>query len=53
VVHDLKTVVLRFANLYGAYGKGFPEFGFINYFIHLAWQEKDITVYGAGQQPVT
>jgi len=35
--YDLKTVVLRFANLYGPFGKGYPEFGFINYFIHLAW----------------
>ena len=29
-VHDLKTVALRFANLYGPYGKGFAEFGFVN-----------------------
>jgi UDP-glucose 4-epimerase len=50
VVHDIKTVVLRFANLYGPYGKGYPEFGFINYFINLAWQGKEITVYGNGQQ---
>ena len=34
--HDLKTVVLRFANLFGPYGKAHPEFGFINYFIHLS-----------------
>ena len=50
VVHDIKTVVLRFANLYGPYGKGSPEFGFINYFITQAWNGKDITVYGNGQQ---
>jgi len=49
-VHDLKTVVLRFANLFGPYGKGYPEFGFINYFIGLAWAGKDITVYGSGTQ---
>ncbi len=49
-VHDLKTVVLRFANLYGPYGKGFPEFGFLNYFIHLAWSGKTIDVFGAGGQ---
>jgi len=49
-VHDLKTVVLRFANLYGPHGKGFPEFGFLNYFIHLANTGQDITVYGEGGQ---
>ena len=49
-VHNLKTVVLRFANLYGPFGKGFPEFGFLNYFIHLAHTGQDITVYGEGGQ---
>ncbi len=49
-VHDLKAVVLRFANLYGPHGKGFPEFGFINYFIHVARDGGTIRVFGAGQQ---
>lgn len=49
-VHDLNTIVLRFANLYGPYGKGYPEFGFINYFIHLAWQNQEIRIFGTGQQ---
>src|SRR5438477_6542726 len=49
-LHDLKTVVLRFANLYGPYGKGFPEFGFVNYFIDLAWRGEAIKVFGAGDQ---
>lgn len=49
-VHHLKTVVLRFANLYGPFGKGFAEFGFLNYFIHLAHTGEDITVYGEGGQ---
>jgi len=49
-VHDLKTVVLRFANLYGPYGKGYPEFGFVNYFIHLAWQNEEIKIFGRGDQ---
>ena len=49
-VHDLKTVVLRFANLYGPYGKGYPDFGFVNYFIHLAWTGQEIRVFGAGEQ---
>ena len=49
-IHDLKTVVLRFANLYGPYGKGSPEFGFINYFIHLAWTNQEIKLFGSGEQ---
>ncbi|HUU50994.1 MAG TPA: NAD-dependent epimerase/dehydratase family protein [Nitrospinota bacterium] len=49
-VYDLKTLVLRFANLYGPYGKGYPEFGFINYFISLAQDGKKITIYGDGKQ---
>jgi len=49
-IHDLKTVVLRFANLYGPYGKGFPEFGFVNYFIHLARNNQEIEIFGSGNQ---
>lgn len=49
-VHDLKTIVLRFANLYGPYGKGYPEFGFVNYFIHLARTGQEIKIYGSGEQ---
>lgn len=49
-IHDLKTVVLRFANLYGPYGKGYPDFGFINYFIHLAWTNQEIKIFGSGEQ---
>jgi len=49
-IHDLNTVVLRFANLYGPYGKGFPEFGFINYFIHLAATGQEIKIFGNGAQ---
>jgi UDP-glucose 4-epimerase len=49
-LHGLKTVVLRFANLYGPYGKGYPEFGFINYFIHLAWRGDEIRIFGTGGQ---
>jgi UDP-glucose 4-epimerase len=48
--YDLKTVVLRFANLYGPFGKGYPEFGFINYFIHLAWANEQIRIFGKGDQ---
>lgn len=49
-LHNLKTVVLRFANLFGPYGKGFPEFGFVNYFIHLAWAGDEIKIFGSGDQ---
>lgn len=49
-VHDLKTVVLRFANLFGPYGKGYAEFGFINYFISLAQAGDEIRIFGEGQQ---
>lgn len=49
-IHDLRTVVLRFANLYGPYGKGYPEFGFINYFIHLALTNQEIKIFGSGDQ---
>jgi len=49
-LYDLKTVVLRYANLYGPYGKGYPEFGFVNYFIHLAWANQEIKIFGAGEQ---
>lgn len=50
VAYDIKVVLLRFANLYGPYGKGYPEFGFVNYFIHLAHQNRELTVYGEGSQ---
>ncbi len=49
-VHDVKTIVLRFANLYGPYGKGYPEFGFVNYFIHQAWNDEEIKIFGSGDQ---
>lgn len=49
-LHGLRTVVLRFANLYGPYGKGYPEFGFVNYFIQLAWRGEEIKIFGQGNQ---
>ena len=49
-VHDLKTVILRFPNLYGPCGRTTPDYGFVNYFISLASEGKQITVYGAGDQ---
>jgi UDP-glucose 4-epimerase len=49
-VHGLKTLSLRFANLYGPYGKDSSEFGFINYFISLARANRQIKIYGDGKQ---
>ncbi|MBL7217733.1 MAG: SDR family NAD(P)-dependent oxidoreductase [Desulfobacteraceae bacterium] len=49
-VHGIKTLSLRFANLYGPYGKGYPEFGFFNYFIWLAANDQKITMFGDGSQ---
>jgi len=49
-IYDLKTIVLRFANLFGPYGKKSPAFGFLNYFINLAVEKKPITIYGDGDQ---
>jgi len=48
--YDLKTIVLRFPNLYGPFGKYYPEFGFINYFIYLAWIDQQIKIFGKGEQ---
>jgi UDP-glucose 4-epimerase len=49
-VHDIKTISIRFANLYGPFGKPYPEFGFVNYFIDLAWRNDEIRIWGSGEQ---
>lgn len=49
-VYGLNTVCLRFANIFGPFGKADPSFGFLNYFIDTARQGKSITVYGDGEQ---
>lgn len=49
-VHNLNTTALRLPNIYGPFGKGYPEFGFVNYFIRLALDDEEITVYGKGEQ---
>ena len=49
-VYDIKSVVLRFANLYGPFGKNDPAFGFVNYFIGQVNEGKPITIYGEGEQ---
>ncbi|MEK7636756.1 MAG: NAD(P)-dependent oxidoreductase [Patescibacteria group bacterium] len=48
--YGLRTVVLRFANLYGPYGKADPLFGFVNHFIHRAWHDQEIKIFGDGLQ---
>ncbi len=53
-VYGMNTTILRLANNYGP--RAFihsPNFGFINYFIGLALQNKDITIYGEGEQKRT
>ncbi len=49
-LYGLDTVTLRFANLYGPYGKTSPDFGFINYFIGLAVQDQPLKIFGTGNQ---
>ena len=48
--HGLKTVCLRFANLYGPFGKEHHDFGFINYFIGRARTGREILIFGDGSQ---
>jgi UDP-glucose 4-epimerase len=49
-LYGLRTVVLRFPNLFGPYGKNSPEFGFINYFLHRAWRGETLEIFGSGEQ---
>ena len=49
-VYGLKILVLRFANLYGTYGKKEPAFGFINHFISQISMGNKITIYSPGSQ---
>lgn len=49
-VYDIKTIIVRFANIFGPYGKDTSDFGFINYFIGEAHKGKDITIYKPGNQ---
>lgn len=49
--YGLRATVIRFANVFGPRATiHSPEFTFNNYFIGLALQDKDITVYGDGKQ---
>jgi UDP-glucose 4-epimerase len=48
--YDLKTIVLRFANLFGPFGKAYSDFGFVNYFIETARSGGQLPVFGSGDQ---
>ncbi|MDP2593168.1 MAG: GDP-mannose 4,6-dehydratase [bacterium] len=48
--YGLKTRVIRFANLYGPYGKADSAFGFANHFINKAINGEKLTVFGDGAQ---
>jgi len=49
--YKMPATVIRLSNVYGPMACiNSPEFTFNNYFIGLALQGKDITVYGSGQQ---
>jgi UDP-glucose 4-epimerase len=49
--HGINSVVLRFGNLFGPRAAiHSPDYGFVNYFMGLALQDKDITIYEPGDQ---
>lgn len=49
--YNLKASVVRLANVYGPRSNIMSsDFGFINYFVGLALQNKDLTVFGKGEQ---
>ncbi len=49
--YKMRTTVVRLANTYGPRSNlKSPDFGFMNYFIGLALQKKQLTVFGDGAQ---
>lgn len=49
--YNMRTTVIRLANTYGPRSNiRSADFGFVNYFIGLALQNKEITIFGKGSQ---
>jgi len=47
----MRTTVIRLANVFGPRSRiSNPDFGFVNYFVGLTLQGKDLTVFGDGAQ---
>jgi UDP-glucose 4-epimerase len=49
--HAMNTTVVRLANVFGPRSQiSSPDFGFVNYFVGLALQDREMTVFGDGAQ---